>query len=196
MNKASHFYLAKYITKHFLQDQPLLYRLAFIAGSIEPDLNPVTYLRGFKTVERFRGHNYLNVAPTIEHLTFELNYDGQYDFHTFYFLGKLAHYTTDAFTFPHNNTFKGRIRDHIWYERILQEHFKQFLEVSKYAHIKERDLQTIFSMIAARHEAYMKTPTSLDVDIAYTFNTVSLLVALYLEALAYVPAQMLAAQTV
>ena len=38
-----------------------------------------------------------------------------------YLLGKLIHYIADAFTFPHNNVFKGNLVQHCKYENKLHQ---------------------------------------------------------------------------
>lgn len=184
MKMLCHWALGRYLASWFMRDQSPLHRFFFKLGSIEPDYNPVTYLRGFKTVERFRGHNYRNVCGTIQHLTFNLLYTGESDIKTFYYLGKLCHYTTDAFTYPHNVTFTGTIREHMRYEKRLKWYFIRLLlqnptppEIHPYT-------GTLFDMIEHAHQQYLKVNPSKENDAAFTLQTVSNVVQEFTELFA------------
>ena len=40
---------------------------------------------------------------------------------------RLIHYTTDAFTYAHNDTFPTALSDHREYEAALQDHFLEYM---------------------------------------------------------------------
>jgi hypothetical protein len=181
MKSLCHWVLGRYLASWFMRDQSPLLRFFFKLGSVEPDFNPVTYLRGFKTIEHFRGHNYRNVCGTIEHLTFNLLYTGDSDVKTFYYLGKLCHYTTDAFTYPHNITFTGTIREHMRYEKRLKWYFIRFLHQNPTPPEIRPYSGTLFDMIEHIHQQYLCTKPSKENDVAFTFQTVSNIVQEFTE---------------
>ena len=116
MKTIDHEELSRYLMEKF--DYPVKKRLkyAFILGSIEPDYNPVTYLRGSVKVEKFRGHNFENAHVCIEKLIDKIETKSMTEVKRCYLLGKLIHYIADAFTFPHNNTFKVGLIENCLYE--------------------------------------------------------------------------------
>jgi len=156
-----------------MQDQTPMRRFCFKLGNIEPDFNPVTYLRGFKTVEHFRGHNYRNVCDTIRHLTFNLLYTGDNNAKTYYYLGKLCHYTTDAFTYPHNVTFEGTIRQHIQYEKALKWYFIRFILQNPTPPVLRPYSGTLYDQIDRIHRQYLRSVPNRENDSAFTLQAVS-----------------------
>ncbi len=48
------------------KDLPEDYKLAFIYGNIEPDINVFTYLHAFRTGQKFHGHNNEYIMPTLQ----------------------------------------------------------------------------------------------------------------------------------
>lgn len=94
-------------------DYPVKNKLkrALILGSIEPDYNLITYLRGSIKVEKLRGHNFDNAHHCIETLIDKIETGIMSEVKRWYLLGKLIHYVADAFTFPHNKVFKGNLAE-------------------------------------------------------------------------------------
>lgn len=58
MRTVDHKALSEYVLKKMGTGMPVHMRLAFVFGSVEPDLNVCTYLRGSVKHEPLRGHNY------------------------------------------------------------------------------------------------------------------------------------------
>ena len=71
MQTKDHRILAEFLIAETKIDIPYLCKKAFILGSIEPDINPFTYLHGLTCGVRFHGHNYENVLSAMKKL-FEL----------------------------------------------------------------------------------------------------------------------------
>ena len=73
MRTADHMNLSRYIMDHMDAGASKLKKAAFIFGSIEPDINMLTYFRGsIRDEEKLRGHNYENVMKYMEKLTKKL----------------------------------------------------------------------------------------------------------------------------
>lgn len=69
MRTADHMNLSRYIMDHMDAGASKLKKAAFIFGSIEPDINMLTYFRGsIHGEEKLRGHNYENVQKYMENL--------------------------------------------------------------------------------------------------------------------------------
>ena len=105
MRGKSHRCLGKYLVQHYMSDTPERYVKAFLLGCIEPDRNPATYLKGSIRCQWLRGHNYRNARRFMRAISARLERKEKLNLFDYYTLGKLIHYTTDAFTYAHNDTF-------------------------------------------------------------------------------------------
>ena len=105
MRGKSHRCLGKYLVQHYMSDTPERYVKAFLLGCIEPDRNPATYLKGSIRCQWLRGHNYRNARRFMRAISARLERKETLKLFDYYTLGKLIHYTTDAFTYAHNDTF-------------------------------------------------------------------------------------------
>ena len=105
MRGKSHRCLGKYLVQHYMSDTPERYVKAFLLGCIEPDRNPATYLKGSIRCQWLRGHNYRNARRFMRAISARLERKEKLGLFDYYTLGKLIHYTTDAFTYAHNDTF-------------------------------------------------------------------------------------------
>ena len=101
-----------------MNDVPKRYVQAFLIGCIEPDRNPVTYLKGSIRHQWLRGHNYRNARRFMRRISVRLENKDSWNLYDYYTLGKLIHYTTDAFTYAHNDTFPTALTEHREYERL------------------------------------------------------------------------------
>ena len=111
MRTADHMNLSRYIMDHMDAGASKLQKAAFIFGSIEPDINMLTYFRGsIRGEEKLRGHNY--EMGTVRQS---------------FLLGKLVHYVADSFTYPHNSIFPGNLREHCQYETELHDYVNQMI---------------------------------------------------------------------
>ena len=126
MQASSHLELAYQLLRLFPAIQPVE-RAAFLFGSVEPDLNALTYLKGIAHGMGLHGHNYAQVLPRIVRLSALLKDRQAWRVQDYYRMGKLIHYVADAFTFPHNAWFQGDLRAHIRYEMRLAACFHSAL---------------------------------------------------------------------
>ncbi len=147
---------------------------AFLFGNIEPDLNPFTYLRGSIRNQTFRGHNYENSHAYIRLLIYQVEHRRVNGIMHYYLLGKLMHYIADAFTHPHNRAFKGTLREHCQYERVLHTHMQEAL-------IKERNVEpsynyknSLMRQIEQMHADYEKEQAGYQIDCDYIIDAVTL----------------------
>lgn len=92
MRAYSHWELAQYLVSFRLPSCTAAERDAFLFGSIEPDLNCTTYLKGFLHGSGVHGHNYEQVLPRIDRLLHELTDKGSVHLLDWYWLGKLTHF--------------------------------------------------------------------------------------------------------
>lgn len=170
MQTKDHKMLAEYLISEIGQDVPGIYRRAFILGSIEPDRNPFTYLHGLVRGKKFHGHNYENILPVIEKLFRSLRSKRRWGVREYYRFGKLLHYAADAFTFPHNRTFTGNLKEHCRYEKELHQRFISMLrKPRKYlVHLVQNSKRSSFpEYIKSLHEEYLQRARSCENDCSY-----------------------------
>ena len=163
MRTADHRRLGQYLLREIeeYKNLPLLHKISFIWGNIEPDINYVTYLKGFSENKKFQGHNSQNGMKHIKKLT-EKNEGKPLNVITCYLAGKITHYIADAFTFPHNDGFTGNIKNHMSYERRLHCKFSQYLDKASFpfrVKIQEPDPWVVFACMHARYILWRKTQT-------------------------------------
>lgn len=127
MKRNDHAALAKYLLRSAESAETKKHKRAFVFGSIEPDYNIFTYMRGLFFNKAFRGHNAENSEKHIKKSLKRLNSKGIHSTFDFFRLGALMHYITDSFTFPHNAAFQGNLREHATYERKLHSVFSEIL---------------------------------------------------------------------
>ena len=168
MRTADHRRLGQYLLREIEEYKtlPLLHKISFVWGNIEPDINYVTYLKGFSENKKFQGHHSQNGMKHIKKLTEKI--EGKpLNVITCYRAGKLTHYIADAFTFPHNDGFTGNIKNHMSYERRLHYKFSQYLDKASFpfqVRTQESDPWTAFACMHARYISSRKTQTD---DIEY-----------------------------
>mgnify|MGYP003303133540 CR=1 FL=1 len=159
MRGKSHIALGHYLLNRYLPDLPRRYRKAFLIGCIEPDRNPATYLKGSLRCQWLRGHNYHNARRFMRRISLRLEQKEALNLFDYYTLGKLIHYTADAFTFAHNERFPENLTEHREYETQLQNHFLKFLQDCP--QVSVRLAGSIMDGISSYHREY----ASLDTDI-------------------------------
>lgn len=103
MKQRDHRALAYYLRAHF-SEQVLLadrrWRL-FLMGSVCPDYNPFTYMRGMGKSHGMLGHNLPYSEEYIQKQLIKLQRKGVHSAWDFFRLGRLMHYLADSFTYPH-----------------------------------------------------------------------------------------------
>ena len=169
MKQESHRLLGHYLIDQ-LQEQPdPRFVRAFLIGCVEPDRNPLSYLKGSIRGRAFFGHNYQNADRWIERHISILSRRRHWTIWDYYCMGKLMHYTSDAFTYVHNNCFTESITAHRAYEDVLQEEFFRCLDERAYTPKTFRaDPNAFFREI---HEEYLEVRQDVERDCRYILST-------------------------
>jgi hypothetical protein len=167
MRKKSHILLASYLVKDIQKEQLLQHKKAFVLGSILPDCRPsfITTKHEFfgtfemvqERMERLsRHHSILKINQRV------------YARH----LGEVIHYIADYFTFPHNNTYTGSLKDHCVYENHLKFGLRNYIR-SNQACLDKTDfkefsnIEELFQFIRVAHMDYLSRERNVEEDCLY-----------------------------
>ena len=171
MKLESHRILGIYLAKAYLPPLSKGHMRAFLLGYTLPDRNPATYLKGSARAKWLRGHNWSNAHPYIHRLCIRLDSHQKPGIRDYYALGKLIHYTADAFTGPHNDYFSGSIRQHRFYEAQLQCHFLS--SIPRGRPITPELQAGIMDSIRRFHRQYIHSPVTMGKDCRYSILATS-----------------------
>lgn len=170
MKTIDHKLLANELIEEFMPKATRLSKKAFYLGCIEPDYNPLSYLRGSLKAKWLRGHHHDNSKWHIDSLSKALERAKEHSKNPgkrYYFrLGKLIHYMTDAFTFSHNSVFPGDLSEHRQYEMKL--HFS--LPTNEFIKSYCENMQLRFKELTdwhKLHNAYLKHKMDVENDLKY-----------------------------
>ncbi len=177
MRAIGHWEFAEYMLSAVLPSCTEAERTAFRFGSVEPDLNCTTYLKGILHGNGVHGHNYEQVLPRIERLLQALSDREEIRVLDWYRLGKLTHFVADAFTYPHNGCFPGDLRAHMKYEHQLAVRFRWTLCSTAEAQTLPTDCAGLFDWIKQQHERYLHGPMGAENDCRLILSTVCAVVA-------------------
>ena len=177
MRGKSHRQLGHYLVQRYMADSPRRYTRAFLIGCVEPDRNPATYLKGSLRCQWLRGHNYQNARRFMRHISRRLEQKDHWNLVDYYTLGKLIHYTTDAFTYAHNETFPTNLSDHREYEAELQNHFLCYLQEDP--EINPKVAKTVMGAIADYHREYMDQGAGIQTDAKFALTACCCVLAVF-----------------
>lgn len=175
----SHYALGRYLSKNYLQNIPANYIRAFHLGCIEPDKNPTTYLKGSIRSHFLRGHNWESSQRYMHRIARRLERRKKLRLTDYYTLGKLVHYTADAFTYAHNSTFSDGLPAHRQYETNLQQYFLSYLPQAK-PHTP-RIRSGIMDTIRKYHREYSSDCANIQRDSKYCITVTSMVMAALLS---------------
>lgn len=165
MKARSHHTLGCYLADSYFFQQSTLRKKAFLFGCTEPDKNPATYLKGSLHQQWLRGHNWGNSQKYMQKLAEKLEKREKLGVLDFYKLGKLIHYTADAFTFAHNPEFPTDLSEHRRYEYSLQDRFLSTIpETPCHAAVRRG---SIMDTIRAYHADYEQSTRCVEADCRY-----------------------------
>lgn len=179
MKAQCHRLLGRYLAEQYMSDVPRRYIRAFLLGCVEPDKNPTTYIKGSIRCQLLRGHNWGNSQRYMNRVSARLERKDRLCMLDFYRLGKLIHYTTDAFTYAHNESFHENLRQHRTYENTLQHYFRRYLAESHTVKTARQD--TVMDVIQAYHYDYERRPSGVYTDSRYTVTVCCAVLALLLQ---------------
>lgn len=168
MRGKSHICLGRYLAQHYMEHTPQRYVNAFLLGCIEPDRNPATYLKGSLRCQWLRGHNYQNARRFMRHISSRLERKDKLKLFDYYTLGKLIHYTADAFTYAHNSTFPTDLGEHREYEVALQDHFLEYLQEDP--QVNTRVARSVMEAIYSYHREYILQPADIRRDSQFALT--------------------------
>lgn len=174
----SHHLLGKYLVDQYMSSAPRRYTAAFLLGCVEPDKNPATYLKGSLRCQWLRGHNWDNSQRYMRRVCARLERRGKLRLLDYYALGKLIHYTTDAFTWAHNAFFTEDLKSHCDYEKLLQDYFPRYLRRQRLSQPERHS--GLMETIWAYHQDYTSMPRGIHTDSRYCIHACSAVLALLL----------------
>lgn len=149
---------------------------SLLFGSVEPDLNLSTYLKGVCMDGKPKGHDWRNIRKRIERLIRKLESSASFGLLFFYRFGKLLHYTADAFTFPHNELFLGTIRQHRTYERMLARELRSDTSV-----LVSPACGSLHQELLDLHERYLSRTAGTENDAMFIRAAYALVIGVYCE---------------
>lgn len=168
MRKKSHISLAGYLVRNLGLEELKKHKKAFYFGSIMPDLNPKMlavpheYDKTFKPLKELLAQT---LAETAE--------DGENERIFWRRAGVVMHYLADYFTYPHNASFAGSIKDHCMYEsnmkycmRVLvyMPESQTIFEDARDAADEISSLRELFAYIERTHRDYTRHEHSVESD--------------------------------
>ena len=164
----SHHSLGLHLADKYLSGIPNQYRSAFLLGCVQPDRNPLTYLKGSLQYQTLRGHNYENARRFIHRLSRRLEHRRKWNIWDYYSLGKLIHYIADSHTYVHNAFSASGLSFHRCYESQLQPYFLEYLLNTPDVHILWEDrLDTALNQY---HVQYCREKPAIHTDVKYIVN--------------------------
>ena len=170
MRKKSHISLSRFLVVNIDKEELLKHRKAFYWGSILPDCVP-----SFLTRRHTYDETIYILRKEIENLIENPNINNEFNRKFFRKLGVVTHYIADYFTFPHNKTFTGSLKEHCQYEEVLKHSLREHVQTSecKRDRLKETRFETIdelFDYIHEVHERYLLKISTVKKDIHYITN--------------------------
>ncbi len=161
---------------HVMRKHPMGFfgSLSFLFGSIQPDICFLSYFCDVEPGDERRGHSYSTAIRRIQELESKLSKDS---ITALYVLGKIVHYAADSFTYPHNTSlFHGTLKEHMRYERILDETLSDALESERYSG-GNQTFSEVSSFVTEWHSFYEKHEPSAECDVSYIVSIVFMIVA-------------------
>lgn len=176
MRQKSHLYLGHYLLDRYMQNTSHSKQRAFLLGCIQPDRNPFTYLKGSIRYQWLRGHNFPNTKSLIRRISRRLEKKNTLTVVDYYTLGKLIHYTADAFTRAHNRGFSTNLAVHRQYEEYLQIRFLQYLREDPHVNIGR--YASIMDAIYGHRYLYCRAAADISTDVSFVLAACCCVVSL------------------
>lgn len=149
-----------------------------LLGSILPDILVYTYLRG---------HTWEDRSPQVFKKI--RKYEGKSQHFFFFFLkyGCLLHYIEDFFTWTHNSSYEGTIREHVNYEYRLYDYMVSREgqpgidgDLNLSAHMPVQTAEQLISRVNDLHETYMETEPEMVTDQYYITKVAGMVAQFFL----------------
>lgn len=167
MRKKSHISLAMYIADSLGEDVLSRHRKAFCIGSILPDCK-FSFLT---TKHEFTGTISM-VKNKIREMTTDYDPASQSERKYVIDLGQVLHYIADYFTFPHNATYDGNLKDHCAYEKELKFSLRSYIRSGEAHRVSANSFEcpncdALFSFLEKAHQEYLSMKRNVEEDCIY-----------------------------
>lgn len=167
MRKKSHISLARYIVERLDDTELKKHRTSFYIGSILPDIKPSFFYRRHEISRTFPA-----VSRHIARLSQKQKDHQKKGCRYFMDLGQITHYLADYFTFPHNRSYSGGIREHCSYEEKLKKDLRHYIRsgAADRQHWKTGDFgspKELCRFIQKSHEKYIGRKHDVEDDIRH-----------------------------
>ena len=167
MRKKSHISLAGQIMDSLRLEEVFDYKLPFYVGSIWPDCRP-----SFLTTPHTFDITYDKIENQLDDFVADYDTLKGMNMRRCAKLGVIIHYIADYFTFPHNSTYEGNVKDHCIYERDLKHGLKEYLSTEEAMERKDKivplnSTKGLSEFIQNIHAEYMRRQHSVADDIKY-----------------------------
>lgn len=170
MKKIDHLALSRFLIEVCDNRELRKHRLAFLLGSVEPDINWFTYLRGLRKGKKFHGHNAENSAGHLTRVMFRLLRVDLESSWTYFRLGSILHYIADSFTAVHNSILDVSVDEHLRYENRL--HVKLEEEMRRGVRLEDIILPySTMCYLKETHKAYSEMQPSEENDSRFIVST-------------------------
>lgn len=183
MRKKSHISLAGFLV-HDIQTKELVkHKKAFYLGNILPDCKP-----SFLTTKHEFDGTFTMVQQKIEALTDAEDMTELNDRVYIRRLGEVIHYIADYFTFPHNVTYTGNLKDHCYYEKELKFGLRNYIRSGQAKKDKTQitsfqSTDDLFQYIQKAHQDYLSLKRDVEEDCIYIVRICNQVVQAILQLL-------------
>lgn len=167
MRKKSHISVAKYLMNSNGMECLQEHKKAFYIGSILPDCIPSFITRRHSIEETLH-----ILKKEIDKITEDYDVDKGLSSYFCRHLGVITHYVADYFTFPHNSTYPGNIKDHCAYEEDLKHAIRSYVKSEEAKKVRERNglfknSEEIITFIKGAHAEYLNLINAVKLDCEY-----------------------------
>lgn len=174
MQFSDHKILAMYLINYGNSKELMRHKYAFVLGSVMPDANIFTYVKGFLKGRPFQMHYTVNLQSVIQRKMKYLAGKRKFTWLDYFRLGVLTHFLADTFTYPHNEIFHGNMIEHAIYEGKMLHPIFQNAVLQKITELEMERKQNMWDIWCNAHEKYMETQPSPWVDIRYIVSVCQL----------------------
>ncbi len=167
MRKKSHISLARHIVATTDDAELKKHRFLFYIGSVLPDIKPSFLYKRHEMTSTFPA-----ISKHIERLS-EGEKVLKHKNRKYYLdLGQISHYLADYFTFPHNRTYPGSLKDHCSYEEKLKLDLREYIKSGRAAkqQIKKEKFENakeLCDFIQRAHDDYLAHKHDVEDDIRH-----------------------------
>ncbi|MFI3177384.1 MAG: zinc dependent phospholipase C family protein [Eubacteriales bacterium] len=167
MRKKSHISLAAFLVRHVSNEEFKSHKKLFCLASIFPDCK-----FSFLTKKHAFQDTFEEIKERITNLSSqsygEVNGKRRYVVE----LSEIMHYLADYFTFPHNDTYQGSIKEHCIYEGELKRKLRSYVKSSnaimqKDKYVPNYNVEDILAYIKESHGEYLSKQRSVEEDCDY-----------------------------